>query len=71
MSKFFSQAPSTRTDSIAFSTLVVAGLLMLGAGTWSPRPEVAGAEIAATKAAVTKVASEANLQVPVQANARG
>ncbi|CAG0960439.1 hypothetical protein BURK2_00704 [Burkholderiales bacterium] len=70
MSKFFTRPQATHTDTVAFSTLVVAGLLVLGLGTWSPLPQTE-TENVAQQAPATKVASQTSHQVPAAKNARG
>lgn len=72
MSSFFFRRQATHTDTIAFSSLVIAGLLMLGVGTWSPLPEHNGATVVVEKAPVaSEIAVQANQQIPVAAHVRG
>lgn len=68
MSKLFSQTPSTLTDSIGFSSLVIAGLLTLALGSWSPLPKVKGTEAAPSVAQTNTYLSAA---APAQKNVRG
>lgn len=58
MCKSSSWSSSTHTDGVAFSALLIAGLLMLGLGTWSPIAQVTDVTPMATSPSATKVAIE-------------
>jgi len=70
MSKFFSKTPSTVTDSIAFSTLMIAGLLTLAIGSFAPLPQTESGNVAAVSAK-TEVANQSEIHAPAGEHARG
>ncbi len=71
MSKFFSQTPSTLTDSIAFTSLMIAGLLTLAIGSFAPLPQAETTQAAASVTATQVVANQGEVQAPAGKHARG